>query len=423
MILFVFSDKVLTDDYHGVCIGINKYKTWCNNLFFAVADAQEMVATLENELYWERDNILLLTDEAATKQDILNAISAIPIENNSITALIHFSGHGTKQGLFTSNEEYISPVELNAAIAGNSFNRFACILDACHSGIFTENINRGIIASACHADSFSYECDKLGNGVFTNFILNGLSHFDTAEEVFNYADNKTTEYIDSLLQNMSIPPPTEDEPHPSLAYWQHPQIRDSYPGHLNLKVLTVKISGPASLEFNQAGTWEATLSIPSDSVQYQWWIKLDGSDDWLPLGSFPIQDLQMDTIGFTLRLNVIDGNESLEDTLYVKLLPDPVAIDFGKHWGIAPEKLKLFQNFPNPFNCSTNIQFIIPHRGSANLSIYDINGRLVTNLLNGEVAPGNYSIRFAAQTISSGPYLCQLKFNNQVYRSRMMLIK
>ena len=81
MILFVFADKALTDEYHGVCIGINKYESWCNNLFFAVADAQEMVAALENELYWESSNILLLTDEAATKQDILNAISTINLDD------------------------------------------------------------------------------------------------------------------------------------------------------------------------------------------------------------------------------------------------------------------------------------------------------------------------------------------------------
>ncbi len=60
-----------------------------------------------------------------------------------------------------------------------------------------------------------------------------------------------------------------------------------------------------------------------------------------------------------------------------------------------PGNYQLEQNYPNPFNPSTNIQFSLPSQQTVNLSIYDVHGRLVSTLVNGQTySPGNYRVNW-----------------------------
>lgn len=89
----------------------------------------------------------------------------------------------------------------------------------------------------------------------------------------------------------------------------------------------------------------------------------------------------------------------------------------------VPENYKLFQNFPNPFNPSTNIQFSIPASGEVFLSVYDINGKHVCELVNGYNTAGTYIIDFHAESFSSGIYLFTLKTAEFSDTKKMILIK
>jgi choice-of-anchor B domain-containing protein len=70
---------------------------------------------------------------------------------------------------------------------------------------------------------------------------------------------------------------------------------------------------------------------------------------------------------------------------------------------------KLLQNYPNPFNPRTKIDFSLARATSVSLKLYGILGEEVKTLLNGEaLPPGNYSIAFNAQDLSSGVYFYKL---------------
>lgn len=77
-----------------------------------------------------------------------------------------------------------------------------------------------------------------------------------------------------------------------------------------------------------------------------------------------------------------------------------------------PDNFSLSQNYPNPFNPVTKIDFSLPEAGNAILNIYDVNGRLVSSLLNENVSPGYHSVNFNASEFSSGVYFYKLDFNN-----------
>ncbi len=90
---------------------------------------------------------------------------------------------------------------------------------------------------------------------------------------------------------------------------------------------------------------------------------------------------------------------------------------------------ELSQNYPNPFNPSTNINFSVPYKSTVTLKVYDALGRLVSNLINGEVrAGGNYKVSFNADKLASGIYFYQLVAlaptgDNFVSIKKMILLK
>lgn len=77
------------------------------------------------------------------------------------------------------------------------------------------------------------------------------------------------------------------------------------------------------------------------------------------------------------------------------------------------ENYSLSQNFPNPFNPSTKINFSIPERSFVTLKIYDAAGREVMELINGDYSKGVYSFDFNAAGLSSGIYFYSLEAKSE----------
>ncbi len=89
----------------------------------------------------------------------------------------------------------------------------------------------------------------------------------------------------------------------------------------------------------------------------------------------------------------------------------------------APERLGLQQNFPNPFNPSTTIQYSIPASGRVQLRIYDLLGAPVRTLIDDNRAAGVYNADFDAAGLPSGTYIYKLSFNGETLTRRMTLMK
>ncbi len=81
-------------------------------------------------------------------------------------------------------------------------------------------------------------------------------------------------------------------------------------------------------------------------------------------------------------------------------------------------------NFPNPFNPTTTISFMLPTDSWVHLIIYDILGREVETLINKEMMPaGRNNIHFNAENLSSGTYFYKITVDEYIEVKKMMLIK
>jgi len=83
----------------------------------------------------------------------------------------------------------------------------------------------------------------------------------------------------------------------------------------------------------------------------------------------------------------------------------------------------LSNNYPNPFNPSTTIQYQIPEDGFVSLKVYDIIGSEVTSLVNQYQTQGKYIINFNAFNLPSGIFIYQIKVNAYTSTKKMTLLK
>lgn len=106
-------------------------------------------------------------------------------------------------------------------------------------------------------------------------------------------------------------------------------------------------------------------------------------------------------------------------------LSEEVTLTYAR---VLPQRFALNQNFPNPFNPSTSIQFALPVGGRTSLKIYDLAGRLVKQLVSEDLAAGTHSVRWDGRddhgrTVASGTYLYRLQSNDNQDTRRMLLLK
>ena len=90
---------------------------------------------------------------------------------------------------------------------------------------------------------------------------------------------------------------------------------------------------------------------------------------------------------------------------------------------IIPVDYILYQNFPNPFNPNTTINYVLPERSFVKLKIYDVLGRQLKILVNEVKSSGKYKIEFNASSLPSGIYLYSIEFGNRIISKKMLLLK
>ncbi len=88
-----------------------------------------------------------------------------------------------------------------------------------------------------------------------------------------------------------------------------------------------------------------------------------------------------------------------------------------------PEEIWLGTNYPNPFNPTTVIEFGLTRQANAQLHVYDLLGRRVATLIDGQLQAANYSVTFDASQLASGVYIYRLQTPDYSVTKRMMLVK
>ena len=88
-----------------------------------------------------------------------------------------------------------------------------------------------------------------------------------------------------------------------------------------------------------------------------------------------------------------------------------------------PYSFNLGQNYPNPFNPTTQITYSVPEEVPVNLTVYDMLGRKVAELVNERQHAGEYELQFNASSLASGTYIYKLSAGDFVSVRKMTLLK
>jgi hypothetical protein len=113
---------------------------------------------------------------------------------------------------------------------------------------------------------------------------------------------------------------------------------------------------------------------------------------------------------------------------YLGLAPDLGAFEYDGPTSVSPEPIigssvVLNQNFPNPFNPETKITYILPGEMKIKLEVFDMLGRSISVLADGNQTAGTYTVTFNGSGISSGIFFYRLSTNVTSITKQFVLIK
>ena len=108
-----------------------------------------------------------------------------------------------------------------------------------------------------------------------------------------------------------------------------------------------------------------------------------------------------------------------EITDIIKLLLTRTGLNSGE----IPVEFNLSQNFPNPFNAATNIEYALLTGGHVSLIVYDLLGRQIETLVDEMQSPTEYKIEWNPPNLSSGIYFYILTFENITITRKMVFLK
>ncbi|TSA23023.1 T9SS C-terminal target domain-containing protein [bacterium] len=112
---------------------------------------------------------------------------------------------------------------------------------------------------------------------------------------------------------------------------------------------------------------------------------------------------------------------------YFTILKSANATSVEDSRALLPEDFSI-SNYPNPFNPSTRISYTAPQTGHVTITIYDVLGRVVSTLVDGEVATGNHTIDWSGKDgrgndVTSGMYIARIQSGQFLKSTKMMLLR
>ncbi|MBX7152392.1 choice-of-anchor D domain-containing protein [bacterium] len=123
------------------------------------------------------------------------------------------------------------------------------------------------------------------------------------------------------------------------------------------------------------------------------------------------------------------GGEGAEGQITAKLDKfGELAMFYNPEHVFLPKKIELSQNYPNPFNPSTTIRFGLPDEGKVKLTVYNILGQKVKELLSESRNAGYHEVRWdgkneIGQQVATGVYIYRLETPKEIVAKKMLLVK
>ncbi|MDP6499821.1 MAG: M43 family zinc metalloprotease [Candidatus Marinimicrobia bacterium] len=274
----------------------------------------------------------------------------------------------------------------------------------------------------------------------------GSDHLDISSFEFDY------DYFFTEAQTASIPPSESEE----IAIYFIPDSVGSFSGIMTINSnddddpeVDVTLYGtgeesPLLLSFstlidtlapNSVNSHLLTLSNTGNvSLNYQ----INHDIEWLTIspenGTIPAFNTELVQVNIsTLFMNYGEYNGTIEietsvGIFYVEVTIIVAELNIDNDIAGIPHTFKVHNNFPNPFNPVTKVQIDVPEFGHAIIQVHDASGRLMTTLVNEELRPGFHSIQWngknqLGESVSSGVYILNVRFENLNISQKMLLVK
>lgn len=281
----------------------------------------------------------------------------------------------------------------------------------------------GYVTDTLHGLQRSIVCSKDGNDIFVGKIYsgdNGVQHFKSTDgagaesEAFVAVDTFGTVYEDTLVHKM----------------WAQCLDWD-----------------------NQGLLWVGTY-WDVDSLAFTGWYALDSTQDWAVVDTighlyikpgqgwigapegvgayYAPRGIAFSADGKTAYTADFDGGFIKKWTNPAPKGPGSAIIPLSDLVVTSIEQngrrnivvdFDLKQNYPNPFNPTTSIPFDLKTAKHVVLKVFDMNGRLVTTLINKKLSAGHHEFTFDGSSLASGTYIYQLIVDKQLVNKKMVLIK
>jgi hypothetical protein len=170
---------------------------------------------------------------------------------------------------------------------------------------------------------------------------------------------------------------------------------------------------PANSSVNQELTLTLTWSTVTGAATYRLQVATDSlfatlvvNDSTLTSANRPVSSLLSNT-KYYWRVNAKNGGGT---SSYSSIFNFRTKLGTGVEENKPPVPTEFFmaQNFPNPFNPTTNINFGVPQNSSVKIAIYDMLGREVATLVNTNYTAGYYTVPFNASKLASGMYMYRM---------------
>lgn len=123
-----------------------------------------------------------------------------------------------------------------------------------------------------------------------------------------------------------------------------------------------------------------------------------------------------------------DVNDEPQSNFAAVTDPSLGGISSVKNEQVSPQEFELMQNYPNPFNPSTIIKYSLQKSSLVTIKIYNMLGQVVRTLVEDQINPGSYSIRWNGHDdngymVSSGAYIYRIMAGNFSQSRKMILLK
>jgi hypothetical protein len=180
-----------------------------------------------------------------------------------------------------------------------------------------------------------------------------------------------------------------------------------------------------------AAWYSSQIAVGDDNIWLDYWIlKCDADGDTMWTRTY--DGGEMDEVYYIQQTNdkgyIVVGfadksGDASSDIWLLKLYPDPPAGNISADFDGLPSDFELYQNFPNPFNPVTMIDYQLSVNSDVELSIYNSLGQKVATLLNEKQNAGYHQAVWDASGYASGVYHYMLKVNGFQDVKKMILLQ